>query len=239
MPRSIRLLLATLVLMGALPAGASAQIYVERDANGSIVFSDRRLGPNAVTYSVPGTSGVRTTRALTTPASRDIDELIDHHAARQHVRPELVRAVIAVESGFNPRARSHKGAMGLMQLMPATAAQFGVERPYDPAQNIAACVAYLRELLDRYANDETLALAAYNAGPAAVERYGHRIPPYRETRDYVARIRGKTNGLEARAQRIRPVIYRTVDVVDGREVPRYTNVRPAPDTAYEVIGRQQ
>jgi soluble lytic murein transglycosylase-like protein len=127
--------------------------------------------------------------------------------------------------------------MGLMQLMPATAARFRVDRPYDPAQNIAAGVAYLRELLDRYSNDEALALAAYNAGPGAVERYGLRVPPYRETRDYVARIRNRTNGLEARAaRRNNPVIYRTVDVVDGREVPRYTNVRPPKDSTFEVVG---
>ena len=92
---------------------------------------------------------------------------INEAAARFGLRPEVVRAVIRVESAFVPHAVSRKGARGLMQLMPDTAAQFGVTNPYDPAENIRAGVAYLRQLLTRYQGDEELALAAYNAGPAA------------------------------------------------------------------------
>lgn len=226
---------AVLLLLATSALHADAQIYVTRDTNGTLVLSDKPLGPGALTYAVPGSQGVRTTRAVS-PAASDIEGLIDQHARRHSVRPDLVRAVIAVESAFNPRARSHKGAMGLMQLMPATARRFDVERPYDPAENIGAGVAYLRELLDRYKGDETLALAAYNAGPGAVDRYGARVPPYRETRDYVKRIRTRTGQL-ASARPATPIFYRVVEVVDGREVPRYTNVRPEDGTAFEVVSR--
>lgn len=114
-----------------------------------------------------------------------IDVLIDEAAAAHDVDADLVRAVIRVESGFRPRARSRKGAMGLMQLMPATARQYGVQDAYDPAQNIDAGVRHLRRLLDRY--DVRLALAAYNAGEGTVDRYGG-IPPYKETRQYVEKV---------------------------------------------------
>ena len=117
------------------------------------------------------------------------DGMIEEHASAQGLNPELVRAVIHAESAFNPRARSVKGAMGLMQLMPATAREYGVLDPYNPAENIRAGVAYLKSLLLRYSNNEELALAAYNAGPTAVEKYG-AVPPYRETRNYVEKIRG-------------------------------------------------
>jgi soluble lytic murein transglycosylase-like protein len=98
---------------------------------------------------------------------------------------KLVRAVIEVESGYQERARSPKGAMGLMQLMPTTARQYAVADPYDPASNIEAGIKHLRSLLDRF--PVRLALAAYNAGEAAVERF-RGVPPYPETRDYIARV---------------------------------------------------
>jgi soluble lytic murein transglycosylase-like protein len=157
------------------------------------------------------------------------DHLIAEHASVQGVRADLVHAVIQAESAFNPMARSVKGAMGLMQLMPATAVQFGVTNAFDPAQNIRAGVAYLKRLLERYSQNEELALAAYNAGPGAVEKYG-AVPPYRETRDYVSRIRSRA-GAPAPATRV----YRVVESKDGREVVRYTN---APATADVVASRQ-
>jgi hypothetical protein len=112
-------------------------------------------------------------------------EIIDRVSAREGVDARLVRAVIEVESGYRPLARSPKGAMGLMQLMPATARQYAVANPYDPASNIEAGIKHLKSLLARF--PRALALAAYNAGDAAVQRFGG-IPPYAETRNYVSRI---------------------------------------------------
>jgi soluble lytic murein transglycosylase-like protein len=109
-------------------------------------------------------------------------------SAQTHgVAPELVASVIAVESNFNPNAISWKSARGLMQLMPETAARFGVTNVFDPRQNIDAGTQYLKELLQRYNGDLALTLAAYNAGPDRVEQF-RAVPPYRETRDYVRRV---------------------------------------------------
>jgi Transglycosylase SLT domain len=113
-------------------------------------------------------------------------EIITSLAESHGVDPMLVRALIRVESGDQPTARSHKGAMGLMQLMPATARLYKVRNPYDPKANIAAGVKHLKSLLDRFRTVD-LALAAYNAGEGAVKKF-NGIPPYRETRDYVSRI---------------------------------------------------
>jgi hypothetical protein len=115
----------------------------------------------------------------------DLEAFIDRVSAREGVDPKLVRAVIEVESGYRPGARSPRGAMGLMQLMPATARQYAVKNPYDPATNIEAGIKHLKSLLARF--PPALALAAYNAGDAAVQRFGG-IPPYAETRNYVSRI---------------------------------------------------
>jgi soluble lytic murein transglycosylase-like protein len=112
-------------------------------------------------------------------------DIIDRVSAQHHVDARLVRAMISVESAYQERARSRKGAMGLMQLMPETARRFNVTDPYNPQANIEGGIRYLRTLLDRF--PERLALAAYNAGEASVERF-RGIPPYAETRDYVARV---------------------------------------------------
>jgi len=104
------------------------------------------------------------------------------------IEPALIHAVITVESKHNPRARSKKGAYGLMQLMPATANRFKVLDKHDPKQNILAGAKYLRELLNLFNGDLMLALAAYNAGPGAVQKYRGQIPPYRETMDYVPKV---------------------------------------------------
>src|SRR5438309_9575512 len=155
---------ATAVLL-ALAAPAHAQIYSWRDTNGNLVLSNRRLAEDVRTYAVPKSTSVMVTRPAVLARNRRYDDLIVEHARLNSVRTDLVRAVVQVESAFNPYARSAKGALGLMQLMPATIRQFGVSNPFDPMENIRAGVAYLRQLLDRYANNEALALAAYNAGP--------------------------------------------------------------------------
>ncbi len=119
---------------------------------------------------------------------KKIDEIIKTSAARNNIDPNLIVAVMRQESGFKQYARSYKGAMGLMQLMPATARRFGVNNFYDPAENIEGGAKYLRFLLDKFNGDVKLALAGYNAGEGAVVNYGYTVPPYRETRNYVKNI---------------------------------------------------
>src|SRR5262249_17173862 len=164
-------------LLAAAPA--HAQIYSWRDANGNLVLSDRRpANAGAVeSYEVPKAATVRTTRHAEAERSTNYDDLIAQHSRLNAVRSDPVRAVVPAESAFNRFARSPKGAMGLMQLMPSTARQYGVADPYNPADNVRAGVAYLRELLDRYQNNEVLALAAYNAGTSAVDKHGQTVPP--------------------------------------------------------------
>lgn len=120
-------------------------------------------------------------------SSEDIDRFIQEAAARHKVNPNLVRALVQVESNYNPNAVSRKGAMGLMQLMPATAHQYDVNNPFDVRQNVEAGVRHLKGLLDNFGGNVPLSLAAYNAGKGAVERNGG-IPPYSETQNYVKRI---------------------------------------------------
>lgn len=131
----------------------------------------------------------RSFRLLSPPSDHGLDRMIPSEARLQGLSPRLVQAVVQVESGYNPRALSSKGAMGLMQLMPETAADLGVDDPFDPAQNLRGGVRYLRMQLQRYRGDLEKALAAYNAGPTTVDRHGG-IPPYRETREYVAKVLG-------------------------------------------------
>jgi soluble lytic murein transglycosylase-like protein len=124
---------------------------------------------------------------------REIDAAIDQAASRHNVDPNLVRALVKVESNFNPNAVSRKGAMGLMQLMPQTARQLNLKNPFDPQQNIDAGVRHLKQLLDNYNGDVRLSLAAYNAGSGAVSR-SRGIPRYSETQNYVRRITNLYDG---------------------------------------------
>jgi soluble lytic murein transglycosylase-like protein len=122
-------------------------------------------------------------------------EAIDRHAVARDLEPRLVQALVQVESGYNRNARSNKGAIGLMQLMPGTASDLAVSDPWDPEQNLRGGTSYLRQMLDRFGGLE-LALAAYNAGPEAVAKYGG-VPPYEETREYVRRILRLFDGSDA------------------------------------------
>ena len=224
--RPTSLLLVAAACVVGLASPAQAQIYSWRDADGRLVLSDTR--PHNVdsvrSFAVPETEGVRTTRnASTLDRMQAYDDLIVEHSRLNGVRPSLVRAVVQVESGFNPRAYSPKGAMGLMQLMPATAREFGVRNPFNPEENVRGGVAYLKQLLDRYDNNEQLALAAYNAGPGAVDKHGQSIPPYRETKDYVSKVGGIAGDSPVVG---RTKLYRVVDIVDGREVIKYTDKKP-------------
>lgn len=126
------------------------------------------------------------TGAYVLPPER-VDALVAQNAQQWSVDPALVKAIIANESGFNANATSPAGAQGLMQLMPGTAAGLGVKDSYDPAQNVYGGTRYIKGLLDRFKGDVKLAVAAYNAGPGAVDKYGG-VPPYRETQNYVSAV---------------------------------------------------
>jgi soluble lytic murein transglycosylase len=176
--------IAVLLLALAGPALAGGAIYTFTDANGVVHFTN--IPPDDPRYRRVPRAPNPTRIKPTAPARYDYDPLIGEAAQAHRLPPALVKAVIAAESDFDPRAVSRAGAQGLMQLMPTTAANLGVADPLEPTQNVHGGVSYLRSLLDRY-GDLTRALAAYNAGPEAVDYYGG-VPPYRETRAYVDRV---------------------------------------------------
>ncbi|MDJ0790059.1 MAG: transglycosylase SLT domain-containing protein [Myxococcota bacterium] len=189
MAKALQLLLAGVVwaTLGASQAGAQA-FYRYVDAEGRVHLSDR---PQPGWSQVAGPRGTRPPprpiqRAAFRPGARTFDPLISRAAIRYGVPPAMIKAVIHAESAFNPDARSHKGAMGLMQLMPRTAESLGVGRPYNAGENVFGGTRYLSDLFERY-QSWSHTLAAYNAGPSAVDRYGG-IPPYAETRTYVRRV---------------------------------------------------
>jgi len=183
-----RSLPAALLAVAAWGAPASAQIYTRMNANGVVEATNvPDSGGFHLTY--PGKGTLIHSRGFRRSYSGEFDHHIDAATRVHQVSPDLVKAVIAAESEFDQWAVSSKGAQGLMQLMPSTARQLGVADPFDARQNIFAGTQYLRILLDTFAGDVPLALAAYNAGPNAVRRYG-RIPPYRETQGYVRKIQG-------------------------------------------------
>ena len=181
---------AALALLASLACASAVQgqVYTRRNANG-VVEATNVPDSSGFHLTYPGKGTLIHSRGFA--RNRAYWSMYDHHveeAARLHqVSPDLVKSVIAVESEFDQWAVSSKGARGLMQLMPATARRFGVADSFDARQNIFAGTQYLRMLLDQFGGDVALALAAYNAGPNAVLRYGG-IPPYRETRGYVQKV---------------------------------------------------
>ena len=183
--RRIAMLSAVALAAGVVPARADELLYYVKDGQMVITNTASR---NDV-KPVPRTRGGPTQRVVTLPAT-PYDPYIEMVSRENGVDPSLVKAVALVESGFNPKARSAKGAQGLMQLMPTTAKQYGVSNIHDPYQNLNAGAKHLRGLLDQYNGDVTLALAAYNAGSGAVQRYGG-VPAYAETQDYVKKVQTK------------------------------------------------
>ncbi|MCX8113662.1 MAG: lytic transglycosylase domain-containing protein [Burkholderiaceae bacterium] len=176
---------AACIVGAAAAAPAGAQVYAGQSAGGAIVLSDfRSAEAPTVLIDAPRDDA----RAIAPAPATDIKAIVHEVAASEQVSPHLLEAVIAVESGYNPRAVSPKGAQGLMQLMPATASRFGVVDPFDPRENVRAGARYLKQLLELFGGELRLALAAYNAGEHAVIRSGHRIPPYAETQRYVPRV---------------------------------------------------
>jgi soluble lytic murein transglycosylase-like protein len=173
-------LIATLLWASAVAAHSKIYSYV--DADGQRHYTDvpdnNRYRLLVLSPQDRTVSGDRYDSALLAKASR-YDSIIEKAALSASVEPNLLRAVIVVESGFNSRAVSKRGAMGLMQLMPATATRFGVSNPYDPLEKF---------LINHFGQDVRLALAAYNAGEEAVERNGGQIPPFTETMAYVPRV---------------------------------------------------
>jgi soluble lytic murein transglycosylase-like protein len=169
------------------PGAAQADVF-ELGSGGNFVEISKPAWQPEVTPMIDGYAPVAMHPLPTpTPSQNGVRQHIQHAAASYGINSELVDAVAWQESRYNPRARSSAGAIGVMQLMPGTARQLGVTNPHDIGQNVAGGAAYLREQLERFGNNVPLALAAYNAGPGAVMKYGG-IPPYRETQDYVRKI---------------------------------------------------
>jgi soluble lytic murein transglycosylase len=182
--------LAALLAVLPVPAVANGPLYKYVDARGTVHFTNVQWDDRYTRLrELPQLSFDREGR-LTAPLrpadAKRYDLLLRRIGRETGVPPALVKAVIHAESAFNPRAISHKGAMGLMQLMPATARTMGLDEPFVAEQNVAAGTRYLRTLRERFGN-WTMALAAYNAGPEAVTKFGG-IPPYRETQSYVRRV---------------------------------------------------
>ena len=193
-----------IAIIGGLPVATPAlagSVYKYIDDEGVMHFSDAPVDARFSRVKIQYGNGVTITPPSHArgPSKGDFDGIILRAAGRHGVRPALIKAVIAAESNFQPDAVSHVGAQGLMQLMPGTARELGVDRPFGVVENIDGGVRYLRAMLDRY-GDVSRALAAYNAGPTAVDRYGG-IPPYRETQAYVKRVLEYYRGYRAEFER--------------------------------------
>lgn len=190
--RAARRVAIGLALLALAPAAPSAELYRRVDERGVIQFTETPTVRGFAKFEPQGLAsrfaGVSPVNAFVRPrgGGRGFDPLIAAAAQRNGLPVALVKAVIATESNFNPRAVSQKGALGLMQLMPETAQELGIADPFAPPENVQGGTRYLRELLDRFGT-VSHALAAYNAGPGNVDRYGG-VPPFPETRQYVARV---------------------------------------------------
>jgi len=200
----MRLASAALFTAGLLAgAPAAADIYHFRAEDGVPHFSDQPSDPRARLYlpfaGERPAAAARAGRGGRAKRPR-LEQEVAEAARIGRLDPALLHAVIEVESAYDPQAVSPRGALGLMQLMPATAARYGVRNPFDIAENLAAGAAHLRSLIDRFSGDTALALAAYNAGSGAVLAHGRRIPPFAETRRYVPAVLQRYDVLRAMAR---------------------------------------
>ncbi len=182
--------LASLLAMGDTMAADSA-VYAYRGADGTWMFTDYALKNHKYQLVRKKSDARGVASRANGPFYRGdpsaYDRLIRKMARLYNIDAALIKAVMHAESAFNPHATSHKGATGLMQLMPSTARQYGVYDLYDPVQNVQAAVRYLSDLMDRYRENTTLVLAAYNAGENAVDQH-KGVPPYKETQNYVRKV---------------------------------------------------
>lgn len=220
---AVAIFVAGAYLSAAAPR-ASGQIATQTDGAGKVIYMNddsqsaiRKSVPAAPANpdaSAPSPSGAASSPAATAAQDR-LDRIVREAAERHKLDPALVKAVVNTESGWNPRAISNKGAVGLMQLIPGTAHRFGVRNLLDPAQNVEGGASYLKSLLDRYNGDLTKSLAAYNAGEGAVDGSGG-VPAYAETQRYVQKVtdayfqRG-SGRIETLWTPPRPVVRREVD----------------------------
>lgn len=168
-------------------AGGIAQIYVYRDDNGVYHFTNTPDSPKYKPFGPDFKISRRAPKSLPAKNPQRYDRYISQAARIYGISFSLLKSVIKVESNFNPRAVSQKGAKGLMQIMPANYKTLSIKNPFDPWENIQGGTRYLKQLLKRYQGKLELALAAYNAGPELVDEY-RRVPPYRETRNYVRQV---------------------------------------------------
>ena len=194
-------LFVTAALCVCLPAIADTRIHEEVGGDGTLILSNTSAASMFAKTPIEARHGRppdvrqatwRTAQAYTKP--------LEHSALAHAIDPQLLQAIISVESNGRANAISRKGAMGLMQVLPETGRRYGIENLLDPAQNIEAGTRYLRALAAMFNNDLALVLAAYNAGERAVERFGNRIPPYRETQLYVSRVTERYQLLKAQVQ---------------------------------------
>jgi len=172
-------------------SAASAEVYKYVDEDGVVCYTDAPFGQKSERMEGDTVSSNR--RKADVPTRTDFSGYVHQAAAKYDLEPELIKAVITTESNGNHRAVSRKGAIGLMQLMPATANDLNVMNPFNPEENIEGGTRYLKQLLERFNGNLTLALAAYNSGPKTVEKYG-AVPPISETRQYVKKVFSLYNG---------------------------------------------
>jgi soluble lytic murein transglycosylase-like protein len=227
--RQILLLVIAIIGISAFCAELRSQsLYSYVDENGNRVFTNIPPVNPGSDLKITGAPTHEPQLAPKSPKATQYDALIEKYAGDYRLDPHLIRSIIATESGFNPKAVSPKGARGLMQLMPSTAAQLGVKNSFDPEQNIQGGIKHFRSLLDNFNNDFTLSLAAYNAGENRVQRLG-RVPEIRETREYVQSVTKRWNaskefiGLAQQEEEKPSPIFRFPDE-DG--VLHLTNIPP-------------